>query len=346
MVAKHSHVERHFGVHPLTQSPPWASELTNPNYPYPNSAGTQLKDVTDPTDPQDAATKAYVDGLRSGRITGDSSTFEGGIGDWVATHGSITLTDETTAAWAFTGQHHAKIVAGGTSGQGAKLPLDGTFYAGVRYAALFVIKGAGADNTQIEFGDFGSGDFVYAEISASDDYLGHVIYWTAADDTTAAELRAVAVFGTGGYEIDIIWAQAARADALEDLFLGLARIPSDTASDDPAQSPALILRGNRIGQASGVALEFTGQDLLKIEGRNHNAEIWINDDATGSLLAIAGAGGTPADQSGEGFEVDVGPDEVQVFLSEKDSSTAQLYAGSGYVLEIAGDVTIDCGGAP
>lgn len=353
MVAKHNHAERHWGVLPLPQTPPLAGIAQNPAYSPANSiGGVTLEDVADPVNATDAANKEYVDGLRAGLLTGDSSTFATGIGDWEATDGSITITDETSDAWAFTGQHHAKIVASGTSGQGGKCPLAASFLVGVRYAALFVVKGAGADNTQIEFGT--SGDFSYLQIAATDDYMAHVLYWTPQATTALAELRALAQFGTAGYEIDIAWAAIVRADALEDTALSLARIPDTEPDITPgitgSQSPALIQRGEKFGHAQGVQLVFTGQDLLKIQGRRHNAEVWVNDDATGSVLVIAGAGGSGGDLSFEGAEMDVGPDGLSLFVGEKDSATLQLYPGASDA-ELSdnpgtGEWIIDCGGAP
>lgn len=319
MVSRFKLSERTFGQLPLPQTPPLAAIAQNPADAIPGSVGgTQLHDLLDGTDPQDAATVAQVPGFGGDLLTGDSSTFNGGIGNWTASApGTIADDTDPDFAWPFAGQHNALITP--NSGGGATCAVPGTFLTGVRYAALFVVQNEGiADSILLGFGD--GGDSGGTTVAAAALYGAYVVYWTPSADRTSV---TASVSSAGTEIIRLVRFAAVRADVLEDTILALARFP--TADPDVAQDPGVTLIGSDLGPAQGVKVRFQG-DQAGLIGRFGNAWVFVLDDDTGRVYVKAAGGATPADLSAVGgFLVEVGPDGVGIRVIEEDSGTLQIF---------------------
>lgn len=283
-------------------------------YPNPTIAGSTVKDL----------------------LTGDSATFNAGIGDWVAS-GTAVVTDDTTAgdAWPSVGQHNAKIEPGGINGQGATLTLAATLKAGRRYAALFVTKSD--EGYGIQFG------YTALTLFSSSYYQAHVLYYTpVADETNVPLLVYADLFTSPSQVIHLARCAVVEAATMQDTMLAIARVPV-SVPDDSAN--ALTLVGTQLSIAEGPYVEW-GPTQVKIKDQAGLMNVVFDGMAYLGLFD-----GTPGDESGDGLIIEVGPDGPGIIVSEKDATTVQLYTSwDGADAELhdraGGGVWIIDGGTP
>lgn len=252
-------------------------------------------------------------------ITGDDSTFASSLGAWTASGGTFTR-DTTTHLASFVAS--AEHVTTATN-QHIDLPISGTFSTGVQYEAILLLRPSTANYT-MAFGlvgtDAASGTQHFA---SSSDFIALCLFWTPTADRTGVTLRIGPDASSATYRIG--WAKGFQTP------VPLLLAESLTAS---LYTPVVI------NSSQNVNLGSHGSGLAS---KGDGGYLYENMDGSGGLDVFADGelylyGGTaPAgDLNQSGLDIEVGPDYVGLYISEKDSSTIQLYddASGSYDIEM------------
>lgn len=345
-IARHSHYERHFGNVPPAQlglSPAVDRVLTDPGGDV-NAVWIDPPWATE-TELADAVVDAYA---AIGFIDLANAACQA-IADWTSDGGTPTVQAAAGGSYglprATPGGNSIRIRTAATP-DGAYAAADTLFpyKAGRHYAAFVAVKviddpGTGnvfkwlvswpsSDQTFLSFGD------TAAPINQWRYLVNH---WTAPTDAPV-----------GGIGLTFS-RDAGDVGGTADLYVGYQQIVE-------LPSPEASLTELAINDYTQLALSPTG---WRMHSQSENGRLGVGDgnafiSGGGNTAGVDASTGlvyhfvehTPGDLAELGHEFDVGDDYVPVYLSEKDATTAQLYAGSGFVLELAGDFVIDCGGAP
>lgn len=282
-------------------------------------------------------------------LVGDSRNFDASNGNWTNSGGTLTWDNAGGFGWPLSSVPSLKLVTTATN-QYVEVPVPGTFLADHMYAATiaFTTEEQIAGGMQLIFGLIGT-DSVTLEpvVLSSVNYLGQnalyaifVLKWRPSADRTGVKIRlnrggAFASAGTKSYHIG--HAQVIEISPFAD-GVGGVTFGYDEPINQPHSGFALqvdhstidvtvgagrsssSLRGIRFLANGGVSLTNTGADSgLSIGGLNA-AGVWAEH--------------TPGDLADAGFNIEAGSDLVGMYISEKNSTTVQLYPESGYVAEL------------
>ncbi len=186
--------------------------------------GLKVVDVGDPTNPQDAATKAYVD-LQTASdelITGDNSNFNASLGDWTTTGGVITRDFETVGGFISIGGVSASLHAAIEANDYAELAIPGTFTADTLYDCLIVysVEEAYSSGRTLSFlfGDIAAGDSNQGDTGGADlregwgggtSWAAYRVTWKPTANRTAVKVRVLADASTiGTLNVRLGWVRA------------------------------------------------------------------------------------------------------------------------------------------
>lgn len=328
MVDKHTHDERHFGYVPLAQSQTLSALAT-----VDNEIGDQLKNVTDPTDPQDVVTLSYLESHAGGGefITGDSRHFRGSIGDWTGTG----VSDEDDDSWPIAGGHYAKQTSVDVNDGFGLSGIVGPFYTGVCYQAVVAMQfedpvpagtalvlqlGNGVDETAQSWANAGPVN--------TGRWALYFVRWIPEADSDTAQIylgRVVIPDGLGTVTMRLGFAALGAVRPQDQAGFALIAEPQsateapDFEDSEMAAGPALVVRPTLDGTTLG-------------RGEADEGVVW-DDGFTGSpggLRLIGQAGGLVGfrDVAGTwGFEI--GPVNPQLWTL--DSQGIPVYLGEDQV---------------
>jgi hypothetical protein len=268
-------------------------------------------------------------------LTGDSCNFAASLGNWVNSGG--TLTRDTTAAYKLSGlAASAKYVTTATSDY-AEVAVPGTFKAGKRYDGLVYLKcEAGtypADQINLILGLQGTDDTGTAGVytigtsskfvGASGQHAPVVVSWTPSANRTGVKLRFKRHAGTASIACHIAYAQVLPVETGQEIGL--------RALVEPGDSTKSHWHSQYLTDGPGGAGLFWGS-YLTVNSRDSKVSLDLKDDGTAVVTASHAAGSDLAD---EGLDIEVGPDFVGLYISERSASTVQLYADvEDYMLQL------------
>jgi hypothetical protein len=319
-------------------------DMANDHFPDISALAEQIADGTAtsgyvPTSngPGVAATWAASSGGGGGLaelITGNSQNFGSSLGSWTNSGG--TLTRDTSYKMA--GQTASAKFAVTTSGQYAEVPISGTFLAGVDYWLVLWISNESTSSTyalDMIFGLIGT-DSVTESISlnmiSGQPYVGNGsfvafgLHWQPSANRTGVKARvSIPITNTTTWHVGM--ARSWQTPLIGPIFVG-----------DRSYLPHNFGGTNRMHLAPW-ANGSGGFNAVPDGG------VWMYNSASTSGLDAYGpqvplismfSEHTPGSLAKGGVEIEVGADYVGLYISEKDSSTIQIYddASGAYNIEL------------
>lgn len=287
-------------------------------------------------------------GVPADLVTGDSSMFVASNGSWTNSGG--TLTWDSTATYSLYGGSLKLVTT--VTGQYVELPISGTFASGVEYqiAVSMLTEELTFSYWDVLFGLIGT-DAISSTIqpnqSVAGRYVQRVVRWTPSANRTGVKVRINrnASTSAGNYTLHVGWAvsRASSGDGDPNLVMLLFNKAGSTADYGPGvvidtEGPRTILRGSGFARGMNAAggLLFADNGVIAItgpdaDGSGNLGEIDVNRDDTIYMHAGSAAGSS---LSGKGVQIQVGADYIGMFISEKDSTTIQMYDDSGGAYDI------------
>lgn len=255
----------------------------------------------------------------------EDAKFFSSLGDWVNSGGTMTR-DTGVKLTNFNGS--LKFVTSG-SNQYVEVPVDGTFGADKTYWAILILRrDVAVAGSTIKFGEIGVDEAnVYSlpdSVGKPDIFGAFAIPWTVdGSDHTGVTLRLT--IGLTGETAYVGWAAVFEADVVPllanagQVFMPMTENASNLTYFGPYAGSGLYF--NQV--ADGVFLE--AWDGLGGFDANNDGDTFIfaEHPDTGDLVE-------------EGVHVQVGPDLIGLYVSERDSSTIQIYPddSGGYNVEL------------
>lgn len=255
-------------------------------------------------------------------ITGNDSTFAASLGAWTNTGGTMTR-DTGVKLLGFTASlKHVTT----TTGQYVELALGGTFKANQQYWFVALFENTiGTDSVDLTLGLIGTDASTQTITVGGTDFQCVAVPWTPTADRTGVKVR-VEVPGARTYYIG--WAKAF-------LSIGPPILINDVSGTGtnvyiPQRTSGYLSLGPHTnGGFNGLQFAYDGTIQITSPTGAVGLSIFPNN-------FYQWAEHTPGDLAGKGIEIEAGTDYVGLFISEKNSTTVQLYAdsSSGYHIEL------------
>jgi hypothetical protein len=283
-------------------------------------------------------------------LTGDSSHFKAGVGNWTASGATLTYDSTIAYMWPSNNTGSAKLATSGAS-QRMECPVPGTFKSGVEYQAwvlLTVEENVACDFVLtlgvqgVDVGTFTAVSFGAEEPWNDGRYTAFVVRWRPTATRTGVTIRMNRTEASGTINYHIGHCKVFRP--IVDSTITALATPSTTAAAPPSgMAPVFETQaqgwrlhagskfngGFEVDSFAGASMEANtdGDTALDYSGIGvYPGNAWIQAGT------VAGIG----DMTGQGINFEAGDDYVGINIGEKDSDTVQLYAdsNSGYQVEL------------
>ena len=273
-----------------------------------------------------AITTSTGSGGTNSILTGDDSEFTASLGSWAATNGTMTR-DTGIKMSGFTAS--LKFVSTG-AGSYVEVPVSGTFTSGKTYWGLILVSTSNNDNITPQLGligtDSATGSTIPLNSTDTADFVALAVGWVPTADRTGVKLRVANVNAKTMY---IGWALVFQSDILPTITNRRAAsydniyLPRVTNVSSPLAS--------RLGHRTSPQLALWG-----------NGSVDINEVSNYSGLSLATNGvlfwgqNNAGNLADGGIDIEVGDDYLGFYISEKNSTTIQMYpdVSGGYDIEL------------
>lgn len=280
-------------------------------------------------------------------VTGNSSNFKTGVGNWTTGTGTITFDSTIAYMWPSNNTGSAKWTTTLAGGGACQLSVPGTFRVGIEYVALLVLtveedadfpmsvrlgNTAASDTSTAVIPSFGSG-----ESFNGGRFTAFVVRWRPTATRSSAQIQIIRTGPSNETRnLHISYCKLTRSEVQNANDLLLIGHPETSAAapksgfaltvDNGSQSARLSAGGKTNG-----GIEFHQFGATQIMSNTGGSGIYAADAVSG--LYVDSASG---DQNDQGFDVQVGPDSLGYIVGQKDATTIQLYPdASGHDIELA-----------
>jgi hypothetical protein len=286
-------------------------------------------------------------------LTGDSSRFTGGTGNWTNVGGTTSFYNaDDWYSWPSNSIGSLQFVST-ANGQYIECNVPGTFLANTQYVALFAITQIENVDTNVQF-DFGvistdQSSVVTPAFQNSGSWIGNVngadtygkwavvaVRWIPTQTRTGVVLRMtrVATSTAGTHTFYLGHARVMRLPG-QDMLPLLWQPATPLAPSAPASGRMLtIFPGSfktsiSAGKNAGsISLGDTGVTLSDVTGKHG---LWC---AEGNLGFGAYAEGTPGDFAETGYEWEIGDDFLSLYWGQRDADRIQLHSDADVGLQL------------
>ena len=280
-------------------------------------------------------------------ITGNSSNFKTGVGNWTTPSGG-TLTYDSTIAymWPSNNTGSAKWVSTASGGLSYSFPATQVFRSGIEYSALMVMTVE--EDVEVDFflrfGVNGTDDVTYTypgfgplESVNGGRHQAFLLRWRPNANRTGVTLTMWRTTGVGPtLSFHLCYVKVARSELSNAGDLLLVGHPETNAAG-PRSGYALVVDNSTQGVRLSTGSKFNGGLTIRqwgstsIESHTGGSGIYARDAMSGVYVDS-----NAADLAAEGFNIEAGPDAVGITINEKDANTVQIYPDqpSGYDVEL------------
>lgn len=276
-------------------------------------------------------------------VTGNSATFESGIGSWTNSGGTMTFS--TTAGTMFGGGSGSAWgslkFATSASGQYVDLPISGTFSTGHTYTAQVAVMVE--ENTAFDFtlslGLQGTDAASVALASTNPGSLANdgryavlAVNWAPSADRTGVSLRLSRDYASGTLTYHVGRVQASDLSPRASVMSTVLNMGQANVSQVPQSGYGLTIK--TVNGSATISAGDHGGIVLTGDG---NVQVNTPTGLTGVYVQDGYWGGCGVYTDGD-WTVQAGADYVTLTYHEKDASTGQLLA-AGYSTEMVDDST-------
>lgn len=274
-------------------------------------------------------------------LTGDSRDFASSLGGWTNSGGTLTR-DTTYKLSPFAASAKFAVTA---NTHYMEAPLSGTFLAGVEYWGLVLLsieETTGTHALDVILGvpgtDSATADFLCVPtgtqpMQGNGRFVAVAVRWKPTANRTGVKLRVkhdTATTATWHVGMARVLRQANEYYGGPPLMVN----PATPTEWIIPLSGTYAMIGPYTG--AGIALQMAASGNANLLTPSGKSSLDTDSDLDAEMMLLGYGEHTPSDLSDRGVVFEVGTHYVGVAISEKDSSTVQLYAdlSTGYMMQL------------